>query len=423
MNDKKEINELVEHFFRHESGKMIAVLTGLFGTDHILLAEDLVQETLIEAIKSWTYKGIPENPEAWLYTVAKNKALNAIKREKLKKDILSKQIHENHMQDNGNQLDLFSENKIADDQLRMMFLCCHPVLSHDSQIALILKTICGFSIPEIAVAFFSNTASIHKRLVRARKKIRQESISFSIPKKNALNHRLDTVMEAIYLLFNEGYKASSGNELIRKELCNEAIRLAKLLILSPIILEKTDVHSLLALMQLNASRFNSRVGDKGVLLTLKEQDRSLWDLSLMEQGFVNLNKALEQGVFSKYHLMAGISAYHCTAKSFEITNWLGILKLYDQLLELDDSPLIYLNRAIALSEIGNHAKALRDLNSIEKDNSMQKNHLFHSVKAQLLLRNDQKGAAIEYLKKALNLAPLEIEKNLLEQQLQKIYSL
>ena len=232
MENTSEIHQFVDHFFRHESGKMIAVLTGIFGSENLIQAEDIVQDTLVEAISNWTYKGIPENPVGWLYTVAKNKTLNTLKREKHRNNYIleisnsprEKQIVELQMEV------LFSTKNILDDQLRLMFVCCHPSISKDSQTALILKTLCGFNISEIAKAFLTNKESINKRLVRARKKIRKDKVPFDVPKNHELNNKVDTVLEAIYLLFNEGYSASTGTTNIRKELCEEAIRLAEIVV-------------------------------------------------------------------------------------------------------------------------------------------------------------------------------------------------
>ncbi|HEX4851282.1 MAG TPA: sigma-70 family RNA polymerase sigma factor, partial [Puia sp.] len=223
MSNHTEINQLVDHLFRHESGKLVSLLTGFFGPDQIQLAEDVVQDALIEAINQWSFTGVPNNPSGWLYKVAKNKAINHINRFQYGKKYASA-IKNDH---SGISMDpdfTFSEKQIADDQLRMMFICCHPINSTDSQIALTLKTLCGFSIPEIARAFLSTDESIHKRLVRARQKIRDAKIPFELPAADALQSRCISVLQTIYLLFNEGYSASSGNELIRFELCSEAIR-------------------------------------------------------------------------------------------------------------------------------------------------------------------------------------------------------
>ena len=420
---ESKVHNLVDHFFRKESGKMIAVLTKLFGSNNLLLAEDIVQETLIEAINNWTYNGLPQNPTAWLYQVAKNKSLNAIKREGYQKKYVRETLNEPHTPQNIeiNFESIFSEKEIFDDQLRMMFMCCHPSISPDSQIALILKTLCGFSISEIAKAFLTNNDNINKRLVRARKTIRQNKIQFEVPNKKDIADKLEVVLEAIYLLFNEGYSASSGEQLIRKELCEEAIRLSQLIADSPLVNNKSNVYALLALMQLNASRFNAREPDLGVIHTLEHQDRSLWDFQIMEKGFNNLKLAAEAEYISSYHILASISAYHCSARDFQSSDWNSILTLYNKLLLIKKSPVILLNRAICLSKLGFVEDAIEELNNIRQEKSMQSNYLFHCTMAEFSFQLEEFDKGIEELKKAITLAPTHAEKTLLESRYKKYF--
>ena len=256
----EQINQLIDHLFRRESGKMVSVLTRIFGSENLELAEDVVQDSLMEAIKQWSYKGIPNNPSGWLFKVAKNKALNIVNREKHKAKYATDVVHllQSAWTAQPAAEYLFSDEEILDDQLRMMFTCCHPSITPDSQIALILKTLCGFSIAEISKAFLSSEENINKRLVRARQRIRESKIQFEVPIGNALNERLQTVLAAVYLLFNEGYSASGGTELVRYELCEEAIRLTEMMLSHSALEDKSDSYALLALMQLNASRFKAR---------------------------------------------------------------------------------------------------------------------------------------------------------------------
>src|SRR5687767_7566248 len=290
------------------------------------LAEDVVQDTLLEAMSVWNYKGLPENPTAWLYKVAKNKAINIVNRDKYKREYSQEVAHflKSEWTANAALENLFSETSIQDDQLRMMFTCCHPSISADSQVSLTLKTLCGFSIPEIAKAFLTTDENINKRLVRARQKIRDDKIPFEVPHTDHLEQRLDAVLETIYLLFNEGYSASTGNDLIRYELCAEAIRLAEIIIAHPGIHQKSNVYAMLALMYLNASRFGARLSGEGTILTMAEQDRSLWDQSLMQKGYNYLQISTTDNIISVYHILATISAYHCSAVDFQSTNWKGI---------------------------------------------------------------------------------------------------
>lgn len=423
MKASSEINKIVDHFFRHESGKMISVLTGIFGFNNLILAEDIVQDTIIEAISNWTYNGIPQNHAAWLYTVAKNKTLNAIKKEKHRNNYVSEHLYTSKtLQHNlGDSTNFFSEENISDDQLRMMFVCCHPSISKDSQIALILKTLCGFSISEIAKSFLTKNESVNKRLVRARKTIREDNIPFVVPSKQELDNRVGAVLEAIYLLFNEGYSASNGNTLIRGELCKESIRLAEMVASHKWITYKSDVYALIALMQLNAARFKSREDQNGNILTLSQQNRSLWDFHIMERGFSNLERAAQSHQISKYHILAAISAYHCSAKDFKSTDWKSILTLYDKLLTIENSPIIILNRAIALSNLGMVKRAILELENIENQKVMQSNHLFYSTKAEFHFRVKHYPLAKKALEKAIGLAPLKTEKRMLENRFQEYF--
>ena len=347
------VSQIVDNLFRHDSGRLVSVLTRIFGAENIDLAEDVVQDSLVEALNQWTYKGIPENPSGWLFTVAKNKALNIISRERNRKKYTSDVAHfldsEWTVQPALNHI--FSEQQILDDQLRMMFTCCHPSISSDSQVALTLKTLCGFSILEIAKAFLTTEENINKRLVRARQKIRDDKIAFEVPEGMFLETRLAAVLETIYLLFNEGYSASTGNDLIRFELCGEAIRLAGIIAEHQAIQNKSNVYAVLALMYLNSSRFKARTSDRGDILTLAEQDRSQWDLDLMQKGFVFLEKSTVNNTLSIYHILAAISAYHCAARDFESTDWKSILSLYDKLVQIDCTPIVMLNRAIVVAKV------------------------------------------------------------------------
>src|SRR5882762_10372247 len=248
----------------------------------------------------------------------------------------------------------------------MIFTCCHPAISTDSQVALTLKTLCGFSIPEIARGFLTTDENVNKRLVRAREKIREDKIPFEVPAGKVLEGRMDAVLQIIYLLFNEGYSASKGNDLIRYELCEEAIRLSELIAAHPALQNKSDVYAILSLMYLNACRFKARIDANGNILTLAEQDRSLWDRSLMQRGFLYLEKSTSHKILSIYHILAAISAYHCAAPDFGSTDWKSILSLYDNLVEMDSSPMVLLNRSIAVAKVQGSVQALNELEKIKE---------------------------------------------------------
>jgi RNA polymerase sigma factor (sigma-70 family) len=420
MSEIDSVNQLVSNLFRHQSGKLVAVLTRIFGSENLALAEDVVQDSLIEALKQWTYKGVPENPNAWLFTVARNKAINIINREKHKRKYSSDVAHflQSEWTAEPALNHIFSENEILDDQLRMMFTCCHPAISTDSQVALTLKTLCGFSMPEIAKAFLTTEENINKRLVRARQKIREDRIPFEVPEGKALEERLDAVLETVYLLFNEGYSASKGSELIRYELCEEAIRLCEIIASHATVQNKSNVYAVLSLMYLNASRFKSRTDQDGNIFTMAEQDRSLWDRGLMQKGFYYLERSTENKTLSIYHVLAAISAYHCSAPGFESTDWKSILSLYDQLVQLDSSPVILLNRAIAVSKVRGPLQGLKELEKIENTPALAAYHLFYSTRAELHIQMNEFEKAAACLRTAIDLSPLQAERELLGKKLE-----
>lgn len=413
------VTHLVDHLFRHETGKLVAVLTGIFGAHHLQQAEDVVQDTLVEAIHVWNYKGVPEHPVPWLYKVAKNKALNIVNREKYKREYVTEAAHllKSEWTANAALENLFSESGIRDDQLRMMFTCCHPAISADSQIALTLKTLCGFGLSEIANAFLTTEENINKRLVRARQKIRDEQIPFEVPYAEHLAERLDAVLQTIYLLFNEGYNASTGNDLIRHELCAEAIRLAEIIAASSVIKNKVNVFACLALMYLNASRFAARQNEKGEIVTMAEQDRSQWDKVLMQKGFMYLGQAASDKTISVYHILAAISAYHCSAADFASTDWNSILLLYDKLAEIDPSPLILLNRAIALAKVQGVDKAIATLENLKDISALKGYHLFYSTLGELYMQAGLFNDAKNCFEKAIALSNLPVEQAHLRKRL------
>jgi RNA polymerase sigma factor (sigma-70 family) len=419
LEEQPEINRLVEHLFRHETGKLNSVLTRIFGSSNLDLAEDVVQDTILEAIKIWNYKGVPENPTAWLYKVAKNKALNIINREKYKRDYTTEIAHFLKSEWTANAaLDIFfSETEIQDDQLRMMFTCCHPSISNDSQVSLILKTLCGFSIAEIAKAFLTTDENINRRLKRARQAIREDKIPFEVPEGIILKARSEAVIQTIYLLFNEGYSASKGNDLIRYELCGEAIRLGEIIANSLVIKNKSNVYASLALMYLNASRFKSRLNEKGEILTMEEQDRRQWDKGLMQKGFYYLEQSSNKNI-SLYHILATISAYHCSAANFESTDWKSILSLYDKLLQIDNSPIVMLNRSIALSKVEGPKNAIKELQKLKHNQVLKSYHLFYSTLAEFYIQLNEFRDAVAAIKTAIALSPLKAEQELLKKKLE-----
>ena len=405
---------LASHFFRKEYGKLVAVISRYLGNEQVETAEDIVQETMLKATTHWEMHGIPEHPKAWLYTTAKNLALNVLKRKKYHREYLSKNSLSPSLEDSSP----FSEELIADSQLRMMFSCCHPSISENSQIALVLKILSGFSIQEIAHAFFSNTETINKRLVRGRKQLRQ--VSLELFNEDVVNQRLEAVLKTIYLLFNEGYFPSNKNEVVRFDLCLEAIRLAKLLLESKNIHQKADIHSLLALMYFNVSRFRSRISKDGQLMDLKEQDRSLWDSESIQTGMLHLEEFTKFDQVSRYAILATISAHHCTAATYGETKWKDILALYDQLLSLEESPIVVLNRAVVLAEVEGTNKAIETLEKLDAETDIGQYHIFHFTLGELFRQSQQGSKARKAYQKAQQLTPNSRDKELLSKKIQHL---
>ena len=417
----REIGHVVEHLFRHEAGKMVATLTGIFGLEHLTLAEDVVQEALARALQTWPYYGMPDNPPAWIMRTARNLALDVVRRQKTFRDKEPEIIRllEEHPAESSATIPsaaFFHEQEIADDRLRLMFVCCHPQVPEVAQVALALKTLCGFSIAEIARAFLTSEAAIAKRLTRAKQKIAEAKIPFEIPAGPKLAARLDGVLQSLYLLFNEGYKASGGDKLVREDICNEAIRLASLLAKHPVgDLPKT--HALLALMLLNAARTPARTDEEGNLLRLRDQDRSRWDRSLITRGLFHLSQSAAGGDISAYHLQAGMSACHCLAPDYACTDWVQILALYDRLLELDPSPVVALNRAVALAEVHGAQAGLDAVNVITDSRSLEGYYLFHAVQGELESQLNHLPAAAAHFRRALALAEIKSEQAFLTERL------
>jgi RNA polymerase sigma-70 factor (ECF subfamily) len=383
------------------------------------MAEDVVQEALVRALKSWPYYGIPKNPAAWLTQTAKNLALDLVRREKLFSDKQPQIIA--FIEQWTNECDPAEspsfDNEIKDRRLQLMFACCHPLVPHESQTALALKTLCGFSPAEIAKAFLTTEAAIAKRLTRARQRIQELEIPFEIPSGADMPLRLEGVLQTLYLLFNEGYKASSGPRLVREDLCSEAIRLASLLAAHPVG-NQPRVHALCALMLLNGARLPARVDEDGNILRLEDQDRSTWDQSMIGRGLFHLAQSAAGENISEYHLQAGIAAVHCMAGNYESTDWPKILSLYDRLIEIDDSPVVALNRAVALAQVQGPRAGIEAVESIRQHQMLESYHLLYAVLAEFESRLNDYQAAARHLRKALEFTDLPSEQFFLSQKLQ-----
>jgi len=418
MINNSQIESIVSHLFRHESGKLIAVLTGIFGPHNLQMAEDVVQDTLLKAMDSWKFRGVPDNPSAWLFKVAKNQALDLIRKQKTRqqyeKSISSLLNSEYSLAPLVNEL--MNKEDISDDQLRMMFTCCHPSLPLESQVALILKTLCGFSIGEIAKAFITSNDTIEKRLYRAKQQFREQKIEFLIPDLLHASDRLDNVLTAIYLLFNEGYNSTSHEDLIRKDIIDESLRLGSLLIRHPST-RHPKVYALLALMYFNSARSNARLDKEGNILLLKEQDRNLWNREAILTGTKMLNESAAADELSVYHLQAGIAREHMIAPTYDRTNWNNILHLYDLLYRLDPSPVIALNRAIVIGEIQGPSAGIEAIEKIPEKNAIGKYYLLPATLGEFHHKLDERIKAREYYLEAMRLTQSSAEKNLLQKKI------
>jgi len=404
-----EMPQVVENLFRREWGKMVATLTRIFGIERLELAQDVVQEALVRALQTWPYYGVPENPSAWIMRVSRNLALDYVRRETRFRNKETDIAGFLEQQTPG---DPAFSNEINDDRLRMMFVCCHPQVPREAQVALALRTLCGFSVAEIASAFLTTEAAIAKRLTRAKQRIRVARIAFEIPAGEELTARLNGVLQTLYLLFNEGYKASVGQRLIREDLCFEAIRLTELLA-AHAAGNRPRSHALLALMFLNAARLAARTDAEGNILRLKEQDRSRWDKSMVARGMFHLAQSASGPEISDYHLQAGIAACHCAARNFGDTDWPQILSLYDRLVELDESPVVALNRAVAVANVRGPAAGLAAVKSIRNGRELQSYYLLYAVLGEFEARLGRPESAASYFRQALEQTEITSEQHFL----------
>lgn len=370
--------ELIPHLFRTEYSKITAVLCRLFGIEHIETAEDIASETFLSAVETWSYKGIPENPEAWLYTVAKNKAKNHLQRRQLfAHKITAVLSHDARMKlHDETSIDL-TEKNITDSQLQMLFAICHPSLSVQSQIGLALRILCGFGIEEIATAFFSNKETISKRLTRAREKLRNAKVMIEFPAEAEVENRLSAVIKTLYLLFNEGYYSESSDAILREELCIEAMRLTAMLIEN----KNTNlpaVNALMALMCFHASRFAARRDANGEMILYHDQDESCWNSELISRGVYYIKEASQGNQVSTYHLEASIAYWH-TIKEDSKEKWEAILQLYNKLLMLQYTPVAALNRTFALAKVYGARQAVNEAEKLQLYN----NHYYFTLLGEL----------------------------------------
>lgn len=396
-------SDLIETMFRQEYGHVLAALISRF--EDISLAEDAVQDALLIALESWSVKGIPHNPGAWIMAIAKCRAIDRLRRDSAfarKRIIL--------MEDETAQSidrEVEEMETIPDERLKLMFTCCHPSLAVDAQVALTLRTVCGLTADEIARAFLIPAATLAKRLIRAKTKIHEAGIPYRVPPAHLLPERLDSLLAVIYLIFTEGYCATRGDLLIRQELCNEAIRLTRLVVnLLPDDPLSADAHGLLALLLLHDSRRNARVSSLGELVLLEDQDRAIWDHRQIHEGLAMLEHALAMGNPGPYQVQAAISALHAQALAPEDTDWRQIVILYDILIVIASTPVIQVNRAVAVGMAEGPQTGLRALMVIE---GIENYYPFHAARADFLRRSNQFEAAAAAYQQAVTLCENNLE--------------
>lgn len=404
---------------------MVAVLVKVFGFQHLELAEDVVQDALLTALEKWKFSGLPENPKAWLYTTAKNKALDILRKGKHEL-IVDLQNQENVLLTSSysakTTMNLFwQEEHIRDDFLGMMYACCHPEISADSQTILILKSLCGFSTKEIARAFLCSEDSVSKRLYRTKEFFRKSTIVPQIPIASQIPSKTDAVLNAIYLVFNEGYNATHVNAHIRQELITQAMMLCKALLdYKPTRLPK--VYALMSIICFHAARTKSRLSEKGQLILLAAQDRMKWNQELIEKGNAYLNKSAFGDTLSLYHLEAAIAHEHCNAKKYTDTNWQAIISYYDTMLIKQNDPIIALNRSLAILECFGPQQALKELTELAQHKVMQDYYLYYAALGEVKERLFQFEQARTCYQKALNLTKSKTEHAFLKLKITELTS-
>lgn len=409
-------NSLVEHFFRHESANLVAVLTRAFGIRRLDLVEDMVQVAMLEAMHTWKQSGVPSNPAGWIHRAAKHRILDALRREKTHEQAIALSGHA--LADQESVVDQWlQQERLPDSLLRMMFVCCHPSLERKTQIALTLKTLCGFSIGEIAHGLLLGDETVKKRIQRAKRSLAEANVALELPDDQQLAMRLDVVHDVLYLMFNEGYSTSHGTAPIRDDICEEATRLCHLLCESAYGLPATK--ALLALLLFHAARLEARVDDEGAVVLLEDQDRRQWDCRLIAVASDWLRQSKCDSP-TTFHLEAAIAMQHCVAASVEATDWALIVRYYDRLLTLRDSPIYALNRAIALGQTGETSAALMHLHTLRERHDLRQYLLLDCAIARIHELNGDRQSAIDAYLHALAKHPAPHEKQLVERKLHQL---
>jgi RNA polymerase sigma factor (sigma-70 family) len=405
--------------FRRESARMLAALTRILGLHNLALAEDVTQDVLCRAVELWKFRPLPEDPAAWLLRAARNRAIDLIRAERTRLRFAPDLLLESEWTLSPTVQAMFGQSEIADDELRMMFSCCPPNLPAQAQLALVLKLLCGFGVQEVSAALLMSQAAVEKMIARGKRTLMRAGALYEVAGREPIAKRLHSVQRALYLLFSEGYHGS--HEPVRAELCREAMRLCELLSRHPAC-ATPQTFALLALMCFHAARLPGRAAEDGSLLLLEEQDRSRWDRQLIERGFAFAERSAEGRELSEYHLEAGIAAEHCAASSVRETNWERIVRLYDLLLELRPSPVVALNRAIALGELRGPEHGLRALDELGDRERLAKYPFLPAAQGRLHLKAGRSARAAECFNRALLLARNPSEARLFDARLREATS-
>jgi RNA polymerase sigma-70 factor (ECF subfamily) len=410
------VNGLVEHLFRRQAAVSAAVLTRIVGPSNLDLVEEVVHDALVRALEVWPHGGVPADPRAWLVQTAKNRAINILKRQGTWSRKVQDVIDAWPTAAAPDPEALAASGPITDDVVAMLFMCCHPSIPRDGRVALALKAVAGFGVAEIARAFLAEEAAIAQRIVRAKRRVRDAAISFAMPEGPELETRLSSVLDVLYLWFNEGYLASEGPDLVRRDVCDEALRLARIVALVPVT-DRPVTHALVALMALQAARFPARMDDEQRLLLLREQDRSRWDQALLGLGFAHLERSSSGDALSSYHLEAGIAACHAAAPSYQQTDWPRIVELYELLYRANPTPVVALNRAVARSRLVGPRRAIVEVTSLQQEPSLARYRLLPAVLAALWAEAGDLSEAANQYRRALALPCSEPERRFLAEGL------
>jgi RNA polymerase sigma-70 factor, ECF subfamily len=418
----EQISKTIETLYRTESGRVLATLVRLLGD--LDVAEEAMHEAFAAALESWPQTGIPDNPRPWLISTARFKAIDGMRRrarfDGAQRDLIAHM--ESRVNDAPGGNEELGDEEIEDDRLRLIFTCCHPALPPEGQVALTLREVCGLTTEEIARAFLVTPATLAQRIVRAKTKIRETPIPYEVPTPQELPERLDAVLQVIYLVFNEGYSAAAGAEVTRAELTGEAIRLGRLLADLPSEPEvpKPEIMGLLSLMLLQESRRAARSSPTGELILLENQDRSLWNRTQISEGVVLVEKALKSRRFGPYTLQAAIAAVHAQAESAAATDWRQIVSLYNQLVRIQPSPVVHLNRAVAIAMRDGPEAGLTHIDAVLEHGELANYYLAHSARAEMYRRLGRSAEARSSYEKALALTQQEPERQFLQERIRRL---